>query len=83
MDLPVTLADIGVARTRIEGRVHRTPLLTSHTLGREIGLSGTAWLKAELFQRTGSFKARGALNKISPDASDALASRLRASTIPT
>ena len=35
----------------------RTPLLSSRTLG--------ARLKCELFQRTGSFKARGALNKIS------------------
>jgi len=50
-------AEVERARERIAGRVHRTPMLTSRTLG--------ARLKCELFQRTGSFKARGALNKIS------------------
>ncbi len=60
----VTLADIEAARDRIAGRVHRTPLLSSQTLGRRLGLGGPAWLKAENFQRTGSFKARGALNTI-------------------
>ena len=33
-------------------------------LGQRIGLDGPVWLKAEHFQKTGSFKARGALNKI-------------------
>lgn len=60
----VTFADVEAARERITGRIHRTPLLSSHTLGRRIGLGGPVWLKAESFQRTGSFKARGALNKI-------------------
>jgi len=60
----VTLADVEAARERIAGRVHRTPLVSSHTLGRRLGLVGPAWLKAENLQRTGSFKARGALNKI-------------------
>ena len=44
------------ARAILDGRVHRTPLLSSRTLN--------AHLKCELFQRTGSFKPRGALNKI-------------------
>jgi len=39
--------------------LHRTPMLTSRTLGERIG--ATAYLKAELFQRTGSFKPRGAV----------------------
>lgn len=60
----VTLADVEAARERIAGKVHRTPLVSSHTLGRRLGLTGPAWLKAENLQRTGSFKARGALNKI-------------------
>ncbi len=60
----VTLADVEAAQARITGRVHRTPLLSSHTLGRKVGIAGPLWLKAEIFQRTGSFKARGALNKI-------------------
>jgi threonine dehydratase len=40
----------------------RTPLLRSTTLGDAFG--GTALLKAELFQKTGSFKPRGILNKL-------------------
>jgi threonine dehydratase len=42
--------------------VHRTPLLSSETLGRAFG--GRAYLKAELLQKTGSFKVRGVLNKL-------------------
>ena len=48
----------------IRGAVHRTPTFTSRSLG------PGRYLKAELFQRTGSFKARGALNRVralSPD----------------
>ena len=41
----------------------RTPLLRSTTLGEAFG--GTALLKAELFQKTGSFKPRGILAKLS------------------
>jgi threonine dehydratase len=40
----------------------RTPLLRSTTLGEAFG--GTALLKAELFQKTGSFKPRGILAKL-------------------
>jgi threonine dehydratase len=54
---PPTRADVEQARTTIGDRLPRTPLLASRTIG--------ARLKCELFQRTGSFKARGALNKIS------------------
>jgi threonine dehydratase len=60
----LTLSDVEAARARIAGRVHRTPLLSSQMLGKRIGLDGAVWLKAENFQKTGSFKARGALNKI-------------------
>jgi threonine dehydratase len=42
--------------------VHRTPLLSSDTLGRAFG--GSAFLKAELFQKTGSFKPRGVIAKL-------------------
>ena len=48
--------DVLRARTVVAARLHRTPLLSSRTLG--------ARLKCELFQRTGSFKPRGALNKV-------------------
>ena len=46
------------ARDAIAGRLHRTPLLSSATLGPRVRL------KAELFQRTGSFKPRGVLTKL-------------------
>ena len=52
-----TRADVEAARRTLATRLPRTPLLSSATLG--------ARLKCELFQRTGSFKARGALNKLS------------------
>jgi threonine dehydratase len=51
-----TRSDVERARATIGDRLARTPLLSSRTLG--------ARLKCELFQRTGSFKVRGALNKI-------------------
>ena len=59
---PVTRGDVLAARDAIAGRVHRTPTLTSASLARELGVP--VYLKAELFQRTGSFKPRGVLNKL-------------------
>jgi threonine dehydratase len=56
------LADVRAASARIAGKVHRTPLLSSAALGRRLGVR--AFLKCENLQKTGSFKARGALNKI-------------------
>jgi threonine dehydratase len=56
--MPVFRDDVLAAAERIQGRVHRTPTFTSRTLGEHV------WLKAELFQKTGSFKARGVLNKL-------------------
>ena len=59
----VSLADVRAARDRVEGVVHRTPLDTSRTLA---DLSGAAsvGLKLENTQRTGSFKIRGAYNRM-------------------
>ncbi|TMB80141.1 MAG: threonine/serine dehydratase [Chloroflexi bacterium] len=57
--MPITLADVERARAITAPHLHRTPMLTSRTLGERIG--ATAYLKAELFQRTGSFKPRGAV----------------------
>jgi threonine dehydratase len=51
-----TRDDVERARATIGDRLARTPMLSSRTL--------PARLKCELFQRTGSFKVRGALNKI-------------------
>jgi threonine dehydratase len=56
-------ADVEAARGRITGLVHRTPVLRSTSLGRELG-GIELHLKAELFQRTGSFKPRGVANKL-------------------
>ncbi len=63
-----TRDDVLAARETIAGRVHRTPTFSSATLGERIG--ARVFLKAELFQKTGSFKPRGVLNKLaslSPD----------------
>jgi threonine dehydratase len=59
----LSLDDVERARERIAGRVHRTPLLGSRTLSERVGADVS--FKAELFQRTGSFKPRGVLNKLS------------------
>jgi threonine dehydratase len=59
----ITIDDVERAARTIAGRVHRTPLLRSETLSEQLGID--ARFKAELFQRTGSFKVRGALNKVS------------------
>ena len=58
----ITLDDVHRARERIGGRLHRTPLLTSATLSKQVGAD--VRFKAELLQRTGSFKPRGVLNKL-------------------
>jgi threonine dehydratase len=57
----LTTADFEIARARMGDHVHRTPLLTSRTLSERTGYD--IRLKAELFQRTGSYKIRGPLNK--------------------
>jgi threonine dehydratase len=59
---PVAAKDVVAAAAAIGNRLHRTPILSSATLGEAFG--GGAYLKAELFQRTGSFKPRGALTKL-------------------
>ena len=58
----LSLDDVLGAREAIAGRVHRTPTFSSATLARRVGAS--VHLKAELFQRTGSFKPRGVLTKL-------------------
>jgi threonine dehydratase len=66
--LPVSYEDVLAAREAIAGRLHRTPVLSSATLSRRVG--ATVALKAELFQRTGSFKPRGMLNVLAGLSSD-------------
>jgi threonine dehydratase len=58
----LTPADILAARERIAGDVYRTPMLSAARIGAMAGVS--LRLKAELLQKTGSFKVRGALNTI-------------------
>ena len=61
-DLDVTLHDIYRARQRIAGVATRTPVVHSPLLTERAGAS--VFLKAESLQRTGSFKIRGATNKM-------------------
>jgi threonine dehydratase len=56
--LPVGRDDVERAAQVIAGRLYRTPTLSSQTLGKDV------FLKAELLQRTGSFKPRGVLTKL-------------------
>jgi threonine dehydratase len=58
----LALGDVLAAREAIAGRLHRTPVLSSATLSDLAGAHVV--LKAELFQRTGSFKPRGVLNAL-------------------
>jgi len=57
-----TLADIEAASERIGAHARVTPVYTSESLEREAGRRSL--LKAENLQRTGSFKIRGALNRM-------------------
>src|SRR4051794_6520771 len=58
-----TAADVDAAATRLAGIALHTPLVTSPVLDALTG--GRIFLKAEILQRTGSFKFRGAYNKLS------------------
>ncbi|MBV8941578.1 MAG: pyridoxal-phosphate dependent enzyme, partial [Solirubrobacterales bacterium] len=58
-----SIQDIERAATAGRGIVRETPVLSSRTLSERVG--GTVVLKAENLQRTGSFKLRGAVAKIS------------------
>jgi threonine dehydratase len=62
MELRPSRDDVLQARETIAGRLHRTPTFSSRTLSELTGAD--VHLKAELFQRTGSFKPRGVLNKL-------------------
>lgn len=62
MTRTTTIDDIRAAADRIRGRVHRTPTTTESSLGAMFGVR--LHVKAELFQKTGSFKVRGVLNAL-------------------
>ena len=59
----VELSDIQQARETVKDIINPTPVLADRMLSQEIGVN--AYLKAECLQRSGSFKVRGAYNKIS------------------
>lgn len=61
--MAVTLPDIEDARRLLKNIINATPIISDDKLSNEIG--ATAYLKAECLQRGGSFKVRGAYNKIS------------------
>jgi len=58
----IPLSEIRAAAERLAGTIHRTPLLSAQSIGARAGVE--LRLKCECFQKTGSFKARGALNKV-------------------
>src|ERR1043166_7591864 len=60
---PPTAADVDAAAKKLAGVAIRTPLLNSPVLDQLLG--ARVFLKAETLQRTGSFKFRGAYNRIS------------------
>ncbi len=62
MDYRLAAEDFREAQAAILGLVHHTPLLSSRSLGERCGLA--VHVKAENLQKTGSFKPRGAFNKV-------------------
>jgi threonine dehydratase len=63
LSLPVSAADIDAAARVLAPFAVRTPLLSSPVLNERVGTR--VFLKPEMLQRTGSFKFRGAFNKLS------------------
>lgn len=58
----ITASDISSAAQRLKGSIHKTPILTSRFVNKLTGAD--IQFKCENFQKTGSFKARGAVNSI-------------------
>src|SRR4051812_14628126 len=58
----IPLSEIRAAADRLAGTLHRTPVMSSQSIGARAGVE--LRLKCECFQKTGSFKPRGALNKV-------------------
>ncbi|HMG52315.1 MAG TPA: threonine/serine dehydratase, partial [Kofleriaceae bacterium] len=56
------LPEIRAAAERLAGTLHRTPVMSAQAIGARAGVE--LRLKCECFQKTGSFKPRGALNKV-------------------
>ncbi|GAB7013356.1 threonine ammonia-lyase [Halolamina salina] len=78
--MTVSLEDVRAARERLadaEG-IRETPVMHNQTLSERVGAD--AWLKLEQFQKTGSFKPRGAYNRISEVAERGEADRVVAAS---
>ena len=65
LDIP-TLAEIRATRARIDPHIVRTPVWhwQSEAVAEALGPATDVWLKLELFQKTGTFKPRGAVNDL-------------------
>ena len=74
----LTLEDFEAARERIRGRVRETPMLDPRPHGAALdgGAGAHVLLKLECLQASGSFKARGAMNKLSTLSAEGLAAGL-------
>ena len=66
----INIADIKKAYSNISSNIHRTPISTSTYLSQKF--NSNFFFKQELFQKTGSFKIRGVLNKLSSLTTDQL-----------
>ncbi len=71
MSALIGLPELRIAQAAIQGRLHRTPIFHSRSLSKYFGFE--LYLKAENLQKTGSFKVRGALNKLRAMRSEAKA----------
>lgn len=60
--LLVDYDDVAAARDRLDGVVHRTPVMTSRTVDKRV--QAEVFFKCENFQRTGAFKIRGGYNAL-------------------
>lgn len=62
MNQPPTLEDIKIAHQRVKPYIHHTPIMTCQFFNHLTG--ATLFFKCENFQKTGSFKVRGACNTV-------------------
>ena len=62
IEIPISAVSVDAAAVRMSGRIHRTPLLESIALNNL--LNARVLVKAECTQKAGSFKIRGAMNRV-------------------
>ena len=61
-EIPITIADVYAATRKLKGKIYKTQIDYSNTISKLSGCK--VYLKLENLQKTGSFKIRGAMNKI-------------------